>query len=294
MIKQPSKRPPRAPDVINKDGTLNIHRPYDPGKFFLDLHHYLLAVSWPKFLFILIAVFLIGNVSFAVLFYMLGPEAVAGIRTANAFERFVDCFFFSVWSLNGPFTPVNVWAKALVTIESYLGMLTLVIATGLFYARFARPTARVIFSENAIITTYNGRPCFTFRVANARLNRIIEARMIVTLTKNETSQEGESSRKFYNLELEFDYSPLFALTWTIRHFIDEESVLFGMTDEKMRDAKVVIFASLSGMDDTFSQTITARSVYRYDEIVYNRRFKDILVWEKNKIRINLKGINDMV
>ena len=117
--------------------------------------------------------------------------------------------------------------------------------------------------------------------------------MTLTLTKNQTSKEGETSRKFYNLKLEFDYSPVFALSWTIRHFIDEQSPMFGMDENKMREDQVVIFASLSGLDDTFSQTISARSVYRFDEIVYNKRFKDNLLWDNNKMHINLKGIHDM-
>ena len=117
--------------------------------------------------------------------------------------------------------------------------------------------------------------------------------MTLTLTKNVTSPEGETSRKLFNMKVENDYSPLFALSWTIRHFIDEDSPMFGMDEKKMLEAQVTIFASLSGLDDTFSQTITARSVYRYDEIVYGKKFKDILVWEGGKVRINLKGIHAM-
>jgi inward rectifier potassium channel len=133
-----------------------------------------------------------------------------------------------------------------------------------------------------------------FRVANERLNQIVEARMTLTLTRDEVSKEGEKSRKFYNLKLENDYSPLFALSWTIRHFINEDSPLLGMTAEQMKDQQAVIFASMSGLDETFSQTIAARSVYRYDEIVYNKRFKDILLWKDGKVHIDLKGIHDVV
>ncbi len=280
--------------VINRDGTLNIHRPRERGKLFNDLYHYFLSISWPRFIFFLILLFIVTNVFFAVLYFLAGPNALQGARVDNKIDHFIDCFFFSVQTLNSPFNPIGDWINWLVTIQMYLGMMIVVIITGLFYARFARPKARVIFSDYAIISQYNGRPCFFFRVANERLNQIIEARMILTLTKNVTSLEGERSRKFFNMPLEFDYSPVFALTWTNRHFIDENSPLFGMTEQKMRDEEVVIFASLSGLDDTFSQTITARTVYRYDEIVYNKRFKDILVWKDNKMHIDLKGIHDMV
>lgn len=281
------------PVVINRDGTLNIHRPPEHGKFFNDLYHYLLAITWPKFLLSLIVIFLVFNVFFGILYFAAGPDAFEGVRKDTDVHRLIDLFFYSVKSIDGV-SPVGVVPNLLSMTENYLGMLTLVIVTGLLYARFARPKARVIFSDYAIINVYQKKPCFVFRVANERLNQIVEARMTLTLTKNVTSPEGETSRKFYNLKLEFDYSPLFALSWTIRHFIDEESPLFGMDAKALEDAQVVIFASLSGLDDTFSQTIVARSVYRYDEIVYDKRFKDIIVFKDGKVHIDLKGIHDMV
>ncbi len=290
---KPLPRHSLAPVVINRDGSLNIHRPPEKGKFFFDLYHYFLSMSWPKFLIILVVLFFTTNLTFGTLYFYAGPQAVEGVHPEIGFKRFVDCFFFSVQLFNGQFAPVGIWPNILVTLQSYLGMLTLVIITGLLYARFARPNARVIFSNNAIINRYDNKPCLTFRVANERLNQIIEARMTLTLTKNVTSPEGETSRKLYPMKLEGDYSPLFALSWTIRHFIDENSPLFGMDEQKIHEAQVALFATLSGIDETFNQTITARSVYRYDEIVYNKRFKDMLLWENNKMHINLEGIHDM-
>lgn len=291
------KSPPRdlnSPVVINRDGSLNIQRPPEQGKLFADLYHSLLSITWPKFFLILVVLFWGTNLFFAGLYFYAGPDALKGAHPQLGFDRFADCFLFSVQLLNSPsIAPVGIWPNLLVIVQMYLGMLTIVIVTGLFYARFARPRARVIFSNYAIINRYNDRPCFFFRVANERLNQIVEARMTLTVTKNVTSKEGETSRKLYPLKLENDYSPLFALSWTIRHFIDEDSPLFGYDSEKMQKDQVVIFASLSGLDDTFAQTIAARSVYRYDEIVYNKRFKDILKWQYDKMHIDLKGIHDM-
>jgi len=293
MPKKFQHHSPKMPVVINRDGSLNIHRPRERGKYFTDLYHYLLSISWSKFFLILILLFITTNVFFAALYFFVGPQALDGSHQGNELNRFIDCFFFSVQLLNGPFTPVGVLMNFIVTLQAYLGMLTLVIVTGLFYARFARPNARVIFSDNAIISQYNHKSCLVFRVANERLNQIVEARMTLTMTKTSTSKEGETSVKLHQLKLENDYSPLFALSWTIRHFIDEGSPLFGMDAEKMKEAQVAIFASLSGIDETFSQTVTARSVYRYDEIVYDKKFKDILLWQNNKMHINLKGIHDL-
>src|SRR6185503_2216447 len=181
--------------VINKDGSLNIHRPREKGKFFSDLYHYFLSISWPKFFAILICFFLVTNLFFGILYYAAGADALKGVHRQDEILRFVDCFFFSVQSLSSPLVPEGLFVNTLVTLQTYLGMLTLVIITGLLYARFARPYARVLFSSNAIIARYNGLPCLVFRVANERLNQIVEARMTLTLTKLATSKEGEKSRK---------------------------------------------------------------------------------------------------
>ncbi len=147
-----------------------------------------------------------------------------------------------------------------MTIQALLGILILAVITGLFYARFSRPTARVIFSNKAIIGTHNGQRSLSFRVANKRLNQVVEAHMGLTLTKNETSAEGEHSRKFYDLKLELDHTPLFSLSWTIRHHIDKDSPLFSLDAHAMQEAQVGILASLTGMDEAFSQPIMARQV----------------------------------
>lgn len=287
----PKKGRPRPVTVINRDGSLNIHRSREPGRLFSDFYHYFLSISWPKFFAYLVLIFFITNLLFGSLYFYAGDEALIGAEAALNTKRFVECFFFSVQLFNAPYVPNGIWPNIIVTLQSYLGILTLVIITGLLYARFARPHARVLFSDCAIIGQYNGKPCFFYRVANERLNQIIEARMNLTCTKMFISKEGETSRKFYNMKLECEYSPLFALSWTLRHFIDEDSPIYGMDAESMRDQEVVIFASLSGIDDTFSQTITARTVYRYDEIIYGKKFNDMIIWEGNKVRINLEGIH---
>lgn len=282
-----------SPVVINRDGSLNIHRPREKGKFFFDLYHYFFSISWPKFFAYLILFFFATNVIFACLYFAAGPNALDGIHTDDDFLRLLDCFFFSVQSLSSPYTPAGIWPNLLVTLQMYAGMLVLVIVTGLLFLRFARPSARVIFSDKAIISKFNGKPCFLFRVANERLNQVVEARMTLTFTRMETSLEGETSRRFYNMTLERDYTPIFALSWTIRHYIDENSPLYGMTPQKMQDEQVVIFASFQGIDETLSQTITTKSVYRWDEVAYDKRFKDILIWKDNKMHIDLKGIHAM-
>jgi len=227
---------------------------------------------------------------------MCGVDTLGSGYSTGA-ERFRHCVFLSIENMStvdySRVGAVGIVPYILMTIQAFLGLLTLAVITGLFYARFSRATARIIFSNKAIIGKHNGKLCLSLRIANERLNQIAEAHMTLHLTVNEISLEGERTRKFYDLKLEREHTPLFALSWTVRHYIDEKSPLFGMDEKKMRDAQMGILASVTGIDETFSQPIIARHSYSLEDIVYNRRFKDIILWHDKKVHINLKGIHDL-
>ncbi len=272
--------------LINKQGRINVHGTRDRQNPFADLYHYFFSLSWPKFFIHVAAIYTLMNLFFGVLYFFCGVYA-----------SFLRCVFFSVENMSavdfGKVESASAVAHILMTMQAFLGLLTLAVITGLFYARFSRATARIIFSNKAIIGQHNGKLCYFFRIANERLNQIAEAHMTLHLTKNEVSLEGESTRKFYDLKLERDHTPLFALSWTVRHYIDEKSPLLGMDEGKMREAQMGILASLTGIDETFSQPIIARHSYSIEDIVYNKRFKDIIVWHDKKVHIDLKGIHDL-
>jgi inward rectifier potassium channel len=283
--------------LINREGRFNVRGTRDVRNPFTDLYHYFFSLSWPKFFIHIAALYCCINLLFGTLYFFIGVDALDD-GNATGWERFRHCIFFSVETLTaidygkvgrGAGTGVYI----LMTFQAFLGFLTIAIITGLFYARFSRATARVIFSNKAIIGVHNGKPCLFFRIANERLNQIAEAHMSLHMTRNEVSLEGEHTRKFYDLRLEREHSPLFALSWTVRHYIDERSPLFGLDHEKMRQMQMGLLASLSGTDETFAQPIIARHAYAPDDIVYNRRFKDIIVWHEKKVHINLKAIHDL-
>jgi inward rectifier potassium channel len=272
--------------LINRQGRLNVYGTPTRLNPFSDLYHYFFSLSWPRFFALIASIYFLMNFFFGVLYFVLGVKA-----------SLLHCIFFSIENMSsvdyGRAGAVGLGPYILMTVQAFLGLLTLAVMTGLFYARFSRATARIIFSNKAIIGKHNGKLCFSFRIANERLNQIAEAHMALHLTKNEVSLEGESSRKFYDLKLERDHTPLFALSWTVRHYINESSPLFGMDEAKMREAQMGILASLTGIDETFSQPIIARHSYSLEDIVYNRRFKDIIVWHDKKVHIDLKGIHDL-
>ena len=275
---------------------MNVHGTRGRQNPFADLYHFFFSLSWPKFFALIASIYFLTNLFFGILYFILGVDTL-GDGHATGLERFRHCVFLSIENMStvdySRVGPVGIGPYILMTIQAFLGLLTLAVITGLFYARFSRATARIIFSNKAIIRKHNGKLCLSFRIANERLNQIAEAHMALHLTVNEISLEGEHTRKFYDLKLEREHTPLFALSWTVRHYIDEKSPLFGMDEKKMRDAQMGILASVTGIDETFSQPIIARHSYSLEDIVYDKHFKDIILWHDKKVHINLKGIHDL-
>jgi inward rectifier potassium channel len=218
--------------------------------------------------------FLAINAVFATA-YMIDPGGVAGARPWN----FSDCFFFSVQTMGtlgyGVMSPRSLYCNLVATCETFVGLFNLAIATGLMFARFSRPTARIMFSEVAVVTPLNGVPALMFRAANRRRNLVIEAEVSVTMVQDVITAEGDVMRRWHELPVVRSRSPLFFLTWQVMHLIDETSPLYGETAASLaaRNAEVVVV--MKGLDETFVSMIHARTSYLPDEIVWGRRLADI-------------------
>ena len=238
-----------------------------------DLYHFLIGSSWWLVLAGVVLLFLLTNLLFA--FCYLAIDWVAGARPGS----FFDAFFFSIQTMGtigyGVMYPKNVLANVLVTLESIVGLLGLALVTGLTFAKFSRPKARVIFSRVAVIAPRDGVPTLMFRVANERVSHVVEAHLQVTLLRDETTQEGEGVRKIHDLSLVRSQSPAFALTWTVLHPIARNSPLHGATPASLLEQEVEIVVTLIGIDETLSQTVHARHSYTADEILFNARFADV-------------------
>ncbi|AFY42430.1 ion channel [Nostoc sp. PCC 7107] len=243
--------------------------------YWRDPYHLLLTVSWSGFVLLICAFYVIINTLFA-LAYLLGGDCITNARPGS----FVDAFFFSVQTLAsigyGAMYPKTTYANIIVTVEAIVGVMGIAVMTGLAFARFSRPTARVIFSRVAVIVPYDGAPTLMFRTANQRRNLILEAQMRVYLMRDEVTAEGDFMRRIYDLKLLRQQTPGFTLTWSVMHVIDQSSPLYGMTPESLSQTNCVLMVSLSGIDETVAQIVHARHSYGSNEILWNHRFVDIL------------------
>jgi inward rectifier potassium channel len=246
-----------------------------------DLYHNLIARSWGRLLGLLAFVYVGANLLFA-LGYWLGGDCIAG---ANGFG---DLFFFSVQTMStigyGTMVPHTIYAHILVTIQAFGGTLFVALVTGLVFAKFSRPTARVMWSKNVVIIERGGKRLLQFRLANARANQIVEAQLRVAMARTEHTPDGERMRRFHDLVLQRDRNVIFVLTWTAVHEIDERSPLRGLTLEEMKAQSLQLVASVIGLDETFSQQVHARHTYEPDDFVHDMRFADIIGLEPDGSR----------
>jgi inward rectifier potassium channel len=246
-----------------------------------DLYHNLIARSWGRLLGLVAFVYLTANCIFATL-YDLGGDCVSGAR------GFKQLFFFSVQTLStigyGTMSPRTTYAHVLVTFQAFAGTLFVAIVTGLVFAKFSRPTARVMWSKNAVIIERNGKRQLQFRMGNERANQIVEAQLRVAVARMETSPDGERMRRFYDLKLLRDRNVIFVLTWTATHEIDEASPLYGLSLDEMKQQGIQLIGSLIGLDETFAQQVHSRHTYSPEDFVPDMRFADIIGTEPDGAR----------
>lgn len=246
-----------------------------PRDRFGDLYHQLLVASWTRIMAGLTGAFLGINALFAVL-YVLGGDSISGAAPGS----FSDAFAFSVQTFAtigyGVFAPNSAWAHALVAAESLAGILFNALATGLVFARFARPTARVMFAKNPIILKSDGVPTLQLRVANARGNQIVDATASLSLSRMERSVEGTTMRRFHTLTLVRSTTPMFAMTWTVFHRIDAASPLFGATPQSLEQDQALLVLLVSGTDETMVHTVQARSAWTSDLLRWDHQYVDVL------------------
>ena len=265
---------------LNQDGSFNVRRKGQSLLESLNVFHWLLNLSGLRFGLLIVMLYLLTNIAFAVGYFLCGPDSFAGAVGTSDVDRFLDGFFFSVQTLAtigyGRISPSSMAANVLVTIESLVGLMGFAIVTGIVFARFSRPTAEVIFSHRAMIAPYRGMSGFMFRIANARTNQLISVEAVVNLGRMEET-DGQSKRAFYTLELERRKVQFFPLHWVVVHPIDENSPLYGWTAERLAASDAEFTILLTATDETYAQTVHARSSYKPLEIVWAAKFVDMFL-----------------
>ena len=277
--------------LLNPDGSFNVQR---TGLGVLETvapYQQLLTMSWLSFLGMVGAIYLVLNLVFALAYVLCGGDALVGQGAEMLGGTFGRAFFFSVQTFAtigyGQIGPNGLLPNAVVTVEALVGLMFQALATGLLFARFSRPTASIAFSKSALIAPYQNGESLQFRIANRRKNQIIQLEAQVLFSVLAPDDRGGRVRKYFMLPLERNKVTFFPMSWTIVHPIVDDSPLIGRTADDLRRDEAEILVLLSGTDDTFAQTVHARSSYRFEEIVWGARF--VSIFEKTGAGTNLRA-----
>jgi inward rectifier potassium channel len=274
-MKNRFRRHPRTIKIENKDGRFVIHGMGNWYHQWRDPYHLLLTIPWMGFAGIVSVAYLCINTVFAFA-YLAGGDCLEGARTGS----FSDAFFFSVQTLAsigyGAIHPKTFYANSIVTLESITSLLLIAVLTGIAFARFSRPIAKLLFSKFTIITSHNSQPTLMFRVANERNNFILESHAQVYLIIDEITHEGDSMRRIHELKLLRQRTPSLVLTWTVMHQIDADSPLYGLDAGDLKRLNANVSVLIGGVDETVAYTITARYIYNTDDILFDRKFTNLI------------------
>ncbi len=281
--------------MVNQDGSVNVLRMGVPQFQVIDVFHHLITMSWWRFNLLVVAAYIGINLVFTITYALIGYDHLGGMTSSTPVGKFVETFFFSTQPLtpvgSGRLNPMGMAVNIVASLEMMAGLLTFALATGLLYGRFSRPTAKIIFSDHALIAPYKDFTGWMFRIANARSNQLTELEAQVTLGYN-NEENGVIRRRFAQLKLELAKINFLALSWTLVHPIDEDSPLYGLTEADFKSLDPEFLIQIKAIDDSYNQTVYARSSYKDGELVWGARFISAIgETEDRKTFVDLRKIS---
>jgi inward rectifier potassium channel len=282
--------------LLNRDGSFNVARRGVSRIASLNLYHAFMTMTWSTFLGLVLLLYFISNIVFGILYSSLGAEAVVDTSGDPSMSLFVRGFFFSVQTFAtigyGTIHPVGLVPNLIVTVESYYSLLVNALITGIVFARFARPTAKVVYSDVAVVAPYRDITGLMFRLVNGKNNQLVEVHAKVMFARFVT-EGSRVVRRFDILELERRSVVFFPLTWTIVHPIDEGSPMYGLTWQDLVDSDAEILILLTATDETFAQVVHSRTSYKPKEIKFGYKFANIYnqVHDSEPITIDIRKLS---
>jgi inward rectifier potassium channel len=263
---------------INKDGSYNVVKRGVPFYERISFFYKMLTMPVWEFILVLILFFATINVLFTVIYLLLGKSEFTGIIDGNFIHTAFELFLFSAQTFTtvgyGRINPIGYWGGAIASVEALTGLSSFALITGILYGRFSRPRAYLRFSKNALIAPYKDITGLMFRFVSYKENHNL-TNVEVTVTFGLTETDGTAEFKFYQLPLERSRVDSLPMNWTVVHPINEDSPLYGLTEEELKASEAEVYVLIKGFDDIFSNTVLQRTSYRFNEIIFNAKFESM-------------------
>ena len=283
--------------VINPDGSYNIHRK-GVRHGIRDIFRYLTEIPWPKFFLLLFCGYVVINVFFTIIYLICGFENIAGIDPKNG-NVYFQAFFFSIQTFTtvgyGTLAPLGVATQTVAAIEAFVGFMSFSLATGLLYGRFSRPTSRIVFSDHILYSKHKDGYSFKLKLANERDTVLLEAEAKIIATFDEVDEKGDITKRYFRPVLEIDHIDLMPFTWTLVHYIDNDSPFFGMDKDDLLKANVEFLIMFKAYSEVFGTYIHTRKSYTEEDIIWNKNFRKIFNPNAHGIiELDIREINDLI
>ncbi|MCB1209393.1 MAG: hypothetical protein KDK97_08710 [Verrucomicrobiales bacterium] len=263
----------RSPISI-RAGQMEFFKVNDAARDWRDLYHWILSLNWSRFTLLVLGLYLGVHLVFAAA-YWLQPGCIAEMPA----HSFIDAFFFSIETLAtvgyGHMHPATTYGHVVVSVETIAGMFSTAVMTGVIFVRFSRPTAKILFSNKAVIAPFDGKLTLMLRVANGRHQSMVDAQFYMMLIRDEPVLEGDTARRFYPLKLTFDRIVMFPAALTLRHVIDESSQLYGQTAENLQAGDARLMVCINGIDTVIPAPMQSQHDYLWSDIRFGEQFVEM-------------------
>lgn len=282
--------------VLNEDGSFNIQR-VGTVSTFRDFYKYLIDLPTFKFVGFIFLFFVGMNLIFALGYLAIGVDQLSGIPRKQ--HHLISAFYFSTQTFTtvgyGAIAPKGNGASLLASFEAFFGLISFSMATGLIYGRFSRPSTKIAFSHNVIITPYKDGKAMMFKIVNKRNSILLNCKVNITMSiAHKDRTDGHMVRQYYNIPLETDFVRYFPLTWTLVHVIDEQSPLHELDIEQLQNRTSELLILIEAFDETYSQMVLQKHSYADHQWVENVKFKrNFHANENGKIILNIHELSEL-
>ncbi len=241
----------------------------------LNVYHTLLSMPRWKFFLVIVSFFIGINLFFASIYLWIGIDHLNGMIASSYAEQIGEAFFFSAQTFTtvgyGRISPIGFAASFIAALEALTGLLSFALATGLLYGRFARPRAYIRYSKNALFVPFRDGVALMFRMVPYTKNFLYNVEVKVSVAMR-IMEDDVLKTKFFNMPLDISKATTMVSNWTLVHMINEESPLFGLNKEDIKNAQTELLIFVQGFDESFSNTVISRTSYSYDDFVYGAKF----------------------